>query len=144
MSLLVLIPLFYFILLVFVCIQIVISINYSAKALAYLLFAIFIPVIGILFYLTFGVNYWKKRKYNKKSLQDGQILDHLKNGIVQYNQNSISRLDESVQQNSELASMLMRDLGSPLTKNNKVTLLKNGEEKFPNHCCHCTSCNKTG
>ena len=78
------------------------------------------------------MNYGKKRKYNKKSLQDGQILDHLKNGIVQYNQNSISRLDESVQQNAELASMLMRDLGSPLTKNNKVTLLKNGEEKFPN------------
>jgi len=132
MSLLVLIPLFYILFLLFVCVQIVITINYSAKALAYLLFAIFIPVIGILFYLTFGVNYWKKRKYNKKSLQDGQILDNLKNGIVQYNQNSISRLDESVQQNSELASMLMRDLGSPLTKNNKVRLLKNGEEKFPN------------
>ncbi|HQX97899.1 MAG TPA: cardiolipin synthase [Chitinophagaceae bacterium] len=132
MSLLILISLFYFILLVFVCVQIVISINYSAKALAYLLFAIFIPVIGIIFYLTFGINYWKKRKYNKKTLQDGKILDYLKNGIVQYNESSISRLDESVQQNAELASMLMRDLGSPLTKNNKVTLLKNGEEKFPN------------
>ena len=132
MSLTVLISLFYILFLIFVCIQIVITINYSGKALAYLLFAIFIPVIGIVFYLTFGINYWKKRKYNKKTLQDGQILDNLKNGIVHYNQSSISRLDESVQQNSELASMLMRDLGSPLTKNNKVTLLKNGEEKFPN------------
>lgn len=132
MSLTVLISLFYILFLIFVCIQIVITINYSGKALAYLLFAIFIPVIGIVFYLTFGINYWKKRKYNKKTLQDGQILDNLKNGIVHYNQSSISRLAESVQQNSELASMLMRDLGSPLTKNNKVTLLKNGEEKFPN------------
>ncbi|MBP8115216.1 MAG: cardiolipin synthase, partial [Chitinophagaceae bacterium] len=132
MSLPVLISLFYILFLIFVCIQIVITINYSGKAIAYLLFAIFIPVIGIVFYLTFGINYWKKRKYNKKTIQDGKILDHLKNGIVQYNESSISRLDESVQQNAELASMLMRDLGSPLTKNNAVTLLKNGEEKFPN------------
>lgn len=132
MSLLVLISLLYILILLFVCVQIVITINYSGKALAYLLFAIFIPVIGIVFYFTFGINYWKKRKYNKKILQDSQILDHLKNGVVQYKESSISRFDKSVQQNSELASMLMRDLGSPLTKNNKVTLLKNGEEKFPN------------
>lgn len=130
MSLLVLIPLFYVIVLIMVCIRIVITINYSGKALAYLMFAIFVPVIGMIFYLTFGVNYWKKKKYSKKSVQDKEILDDLKKGIVQFNETSISRLDESVQQNSELASMLIRDLGSPLTKNNSVTLLKNGEEKF--------------
>ena len=45
MSLTVLISLFYILFLIFVCIQIVITINYSGKALAYLLFAIFIPVI---------------------------------------------------------------------------------------------------
>lgn len=95
------------------------------------MFAIFIPVIGAGFYLLFGVNYWKKKRYNKKSKLNSRVLQDLKKGIVQFDSTAITHVDESVQQHSELASMLVRDLGSPLTKNNSIKLLKNGEEKFP-------------
>ncbi len=99
--------------------------------MAYIMLAIFLPVFGILFYFLFGVNYWKKRRYNKKSRENTAILQDLKKGIVQYDGSAVQHLDESVQQHSELAAMLVRDLGSPLTKNNKIKLLKNGEGKFP-------------
>lgn len=126
-----LITLLYILLIIFVCIRILLSTQYAGKALAYIMFAVFIPVVGIGFYFLFGVNYWKKRRYSKKSAQDKGILEDLKKGIVQYERSAVAHLDESVQQHSELAAMLVRDLGSPLTKNNAVKLLKNGEGKFP-------------
>ncbi len=121
----------YFAFLLLICVRIVFSTQSTNKALAYLLFSILIPFIGMIFYLVFGINYWKKRKYNKKLKEGGKILDQLKKNIVQFDQSGIKQMDEAVQQHAELASMLLSDLGSPLTNRNKVKLLNNGEEKFP-------------
>ena len=121
----------YVVLLIIVCLRILFETQSTNKTLAYLLFCLFIPVAGIVFYLTFGINYWKKKHYNKKVQQDGEILRQLKKDITQYDKVAIRNKDESVQQHTELASMLIRDLGSPLTKYNRVKLLVNGEKKFP-------------
>ncbi|MCY7291495.1 MAG: cardiolipin synthase [Ferruginibacter sp.] len=58
-------------------------------------------------------------------------MDQLQQNILQYNEVSLKTNDDAVQQNAELSTMLLKDLGSPLTANNKVKLLINGEEKFP-------------
>ena len=121
----------YIIILLVVCVHIISITKHTNKALAYLLFAVFIPGIGIGFYLLFGINYWKKRRYNKKTVANEKILQQLKKGIVRYDEVAIRYSDESVQQHTELAAMLVKDLGSPLTKNNSIKLLQNGEEKFP-------------
>jgi cardiolipin synthase len=60
----------YILFLIAVCLRIVFETQSTNKTLAYLLFCIFIPVIGVLFYITFGINYWRKRKYSKKSAED--------------------------------------------------------------------------
>ena len=125
------ITLIYVAIIVFVCVRILLYTQYASKALAYIMLVIFLPVFGIGFYFFFGVNYWKKKRYSKKSAHDKEVLNRLKKNIVQFDGATLSHLDESVQQHSELASMLIRDLGSPLTKNNNIKLLKNGEEKFP-------------
>lgn len=127
-----LITLLYILLIVFVCIRILLSTQNTNKALAYILITIFLPVVGVGFYFLFGINYWKKRHYSKKSIQNSEILEKLKKGIVQFDDTAIQHEDKSIHELTELASMLVRDLGSPLTKNNTVKLLKNGEEKFPN------------
>ena len=57
----ILITLLYILFIVFVCIRILLSTQYANKALAYIMFAIFLPVVGVGFYFLFGVNYWKKR-----------------------------------------------------------------------------------
>ncbi len=121
----------YIIILLVVCVHIISITKHTNKALAYLLFAVFIPVIGIGFYLLFGINYWTKRRYNKKTVANSKILQQLKKDIVRYDEAAIHYTDESVQQHTELAAMLVKDLGSPLTKNNSIKLLQNGEEKFP-------------
>ena len=46
--------------------------------MAYLLLALFIPVAGIIFYILFGINFWKMKLYNKKSNEDEKVLQMLK------------------------------------------------------------------
>lgn len=130
MSLIIIITILYILLLLFIWLHILFETHDTTKTMAYLLFTLFIPVIGIGFYLLFGINYWKKKQYNKKINRDEEMLRQLKKDNTQYDKVSISTWDESVQQHTELASMLIRDLGSPLTNHNSIKLLVNGEEKF--------------
>ncbi len=121
----------YLFVLIIICLRIIFETHSTNKTLAYLLFCTFIPVIGIGFYITFGVNYWRLKKYGKKATSDKKILEQLQENILQYNKVALVANDDAVLQNAELSAMLLKDLGSPLTANNKVKLLINGEQKFP-------------
>ncbi|MGC4104106.1 cardiolipin synthase [Ferruginibacter sp.] len=122
--------LLYVVILVAVCMVIIFETNSSNKSLAYLLFCLFIPVAGIVFYCTFGINYWRKRRYSKKLLTCSNMLHGVREELQQF-MNTAGKKNVSFEQNEELANMLLNDLGSPLTGNNKVQLLINGERKFP-------------
>ena len=98
--------------------------------MAYLLLVLFIPVAGIVFYILFGVNYWKTKLYSKKSVEDEKMLQSLKKQMKVYMDETITPSDLSVENNRELAIMLAKELRSPLTRRNKVKLLLNGEEKY--------------
>ncbi len=121
----------YLVFLLLVCLRIIFETHSSTKTLAYLLFCIFIPFIGIGFYLAFGINYWKIKLYSKKAAQDEHLLRQLKKSVPHYSEAIVKPEETADMQNSELAAMLIRDIKSPLTRFNKVTLLLNGEEKFP-------------
>ena len=116
--------------LIFICLRILYDTHSSTKTLAYMFLCIFVPVFGIIFYLAFGINYWKKKLYSEKMNQDNKILDDLKKKIPDYNKCTIDPKSFK-NEDAEIASMLLKDLRSPLTRNNKVKLLVNGEEKFP-------------
>ncbi|HSN60217.1 MAG TPA: cardiolipin synthase [Ferruginibacter sp.] len=121
----------YVFILVLVWLRIIYETRSTNKTLAYLLSSLFIPVIGVFFYLMFGINYWRKRRYGKKMAADIEILEEVSENSAPYKASTLIVKDEVVQQNAELASMLLKDVGSPLTGNNSVQLLINGEEKFP-------------
>lgn len=122
--------LIYVLLIAAVLLRILFETHSTSKTLAYILFCLFIPVFGVLFYLTFGINYWKKKRYSRKMKENDGILENLKKTISRYDE-VMMNADESVRQNAELSNMLLKDLGSPLTCGNEVTLLTNGENKFP-------------
>ena len=121
----------YTVILLLVCLRVIFETHSSTKTLAYLLFCTFIPVIGIIFYLTFGINYWKVKTYTNKAKQDDNLLKQLKKNIPHYNQTIVAPEEAADMQHAELATMLIKDIKSPLTRYNKVKLLLNGEEKFP-------------
>ena len=120
----------YLLVLLAVCARILYDTHSSTKTLAYLLLCIFLPVFGILFYLAFGINFWKKKAYSKKTNANTKILQQLKKEIRAYG-NAVTDPKSICDDDAEMASMLVTDLESPLTRNNRVKLLVNGEKKFP-------------
>ena len=117
----------YTVVLLFVCVRILYETHSTTKTLAYLLFCVFIPLIGIMFYLAFGVNYWKTKLYAAKLTEDNQLLREMDEHLPKKDRNQ----NFPDADNDELAAMLVTSLKSPVTFNNKVKLLINGEEKFP-------------
>lgn len=131
MSWLIVLEIVYLIVLVLVCVWIIFDTRSITKTLAYLLLAIFLPVVGILFYLSFGINYRKRKIYSKKLLADSHLSERLKENIYQYSSYTFDQGGSVVESNRELVVMLVKDSQSPLTSGNRVKLLINGEQKFP-------------
>ena len=121
----------YSLILIIVCLRILYDTHSSTKTIAYLFLCVFLPVFGIIFYLAFGINYWKNKLYSKKMNENDKMLNELKKKIPEYAKCTLDPADIAKDDNAELAAMLLKDLRSPLTRNNRVKLLINGEEKFP-------------
>ena len=121
----------YLLVLILVCFRIIYDTRSNAKSLAYLLFAIFVPFLGIVFYFTFGINYRNRKMYSKKLIENSELSDKLREKIYQYSKQTFNLSDATVQSNEELANLLLKDTLSPLTSDNSVKLMVNGENKFP-------------
>ncbi|NCU37079.1 cardiolipin synthase, partial [Candidatus Falkowbacteria bacterium] len=100
------------------------------KALAYILFIILLPGIGMLFYFSFGVNYRKHKLYSKKIVEDEVLLQKIKRHLRNYSEQMLQSAGLSREYNT-LARFISNSTTSPLTGNDSVRLLLNGEEKFP-------------
>ena len=118
------------IVMVLVCLRIIYDTRTNAKTLAYLLLVIFLPLFGIFFYLSFGTNYRKRKIYSKKLVKDENLAKKIEADIFQYSKHNFEQADPAIQSTKELALMLVKDSMSPLTANNDVKLLINGENKF--------------
>lgn len=121
----------YLILLVGTCLRIIHDTRSASKTLAYLLFAVFVPVAGLLFYFTFGINYRKRRMYSKKLLDDEERSVKLRERLYKDSIKLIDSTEKISSDKRELAYLLLNDTLSPVTSGNEVTTLRNGEEKFP-------------
>ena len=121
----------YLLVLILVCFRIIYDTRTNSKSLAYLLFAIFVPFLGIIFYFTFGINYRNRKMYSKKLIENTELSDKLREKIYQYSKQTFNLSDATVQSNEELANLILKDTHSPLTSDNSVKLLVNGENKFP-------------
>lgn len=119
----------YFILVIFTSARIILDTRSSTKTLAYLLAVFFIPFIGIIIYFTFGVNYKKKQIYSKKILASGDLQASVAHVIHEHSLQVISTTPHKIL-DERTPQFLLNSNGNPLTSNNKVDILKNGEQKF--------------
>ncbi len=125
------ITILYIIILVMVIIRIVYETQHASKAMAYIFLCIFVPVAGILFYLIFGINYWNKKRYAKKVSENTALLKVLQQNLRRFTGADLNADPVVLGHYQELGTLLLKDLGSPLTMNNQVTVYQNGEHKFP-------------
>jgi cardiolipin synthase len=110
----------------------VVSENRSpSKTLAYLLLFFALPYIGVFIYFVLGENYRKKKIYKKKWLTDQQNSERFGNYMVKLSEEVLASHMGTIKGNAQLVRLLVNDSKLPISVNNKVKVLHNGEEKFP-------------
>ena len=119
----------YFIIVLVVSIRIVWSTTTPSKGLAYLLLVITFPIIGILFYLSVGLNYRKSKLYKKKIKFNINAYPRLIENVENYTDQVLKRNQEKLGNFYSLANLLCER--NILSDDNKAMLITNGEEKFP-------------
>jgi cardiolipin synthase len=122
---------FYALMIIVISLHIIYNTPSNAKALAYVLVTIFVPVIGIAVYFAFGINHRKKKLYSKKIVRDKTALADLRARITLETEKTWDTKEPVIQKHKKLAHYLLNDGMSPLTGGNEVKLLINGEDKFP-------------
>lgn len=99
------------------------------KTHSYLLLLLLLPLFGVVIYLFFGQNIRKRKIFAKKQLINQAFGDQYFQKRIE-NESIDEVLPPELSQYERVIRFLKKDL-SPLTGNNRVTLLNNGEEKFP-------------
>ncbi len=120
----------YALLVIIVILRVLLDTRNSTKALAYILFIVFVPFIGMIFYFSVGINYRKRKLYSKKIVEDEPLRKSIKERMNAYSE-SISNSGLVANRYQNLTEFIRHSGSSPLTGNNEVKLLINGEEKFP-------------
>lgn len=103
----------------------------TGKAFAYLLLIIFLPVAGMVVYLLLGINRRKHKMYNKKLIADQHMVQRVERFVKTSNDSIFEKRAEDLGNQTKLAKLLCRDSYSPLTPYNKVEILNNGENAYP-------------
>lgn len=120
----------YVLILLLVILRVLFDTRSSTKALAYILFILFVPFVGIFFYFSFGINYRKRKLYSKKIIEDEPLRKKIINKMNAYSE-AILNSELTSDNHQNLIEFIRRSGNSPLTANNVVKLLINGDEKFP-------------
>ncbi len=121
----------YVLLTIGVCLRIIYDTRTTSKTLAYVLLTIFLPVVGMIVYFTVGMNFRLRSMYSKKLTRNEALLTRISQRIADDSHALMREASPGVKQFEKLAAMLVRDGHSPLMGGNRVKLLTNGEEKFP-------------
>ena len=112
-----------------VCINILINTEIPSKALGYLLLVISFPVLGIIVYLSVGLNYRKKELYRKKLEFDELEYPKLEKQAAELSRQTLLKNKDKIGNFYQMAAFSKTK--NFTSSNNKATILVNGEKKFP-------------
>lgn len=123
----------YFIIAILVAIRIIYDTDSISKTLAYLLLVFFVPIIGILFYFSFGVNYRRRKMYSKKLKVNDDYNERLMNRVREMHLDYKQKGNAIIEKNRSFINMLSNKFmgEGPLLVDNNVEILVNGEQFFP-------------
>jgi len=126
----VLLSLYYTVVIVF-CFRILLENKNPLKTQSYLLLMVLLPIIGMMIYLVFGVNYRKQKMYSRKGFSDQKIIQRWINDYANLLKNSAHDVQEFLNEKAKLPFLFWRNNYSAMSSNNDVRIFKNGESKFP-------------
>lgn len=111
-------------------VRVVLETRSPTKTAAYLLLILLFPVGGPLLYFLVGVNYRKRRIYSKKLIRNTDLFSQVRDTIQKDSKLLREKYPELTRKSDSLIDLLLGESLSPLSEN-KVTVLLNGENKFP-------------
>jgi cardiolipin synthase len=111
--------------------KIIMDTKTASKALAYLMLIIFLPVVGVIIYFVFGVNYRRNRFFRFKIVRNEDVYQRVNKFLFAYHQSTLEVLPDDARSFQNTINFLFTSSHSTLTAGNHVEVLVNGEEKFP-------------
>ena len=102
-----------------------------AKAKAYLLLLVVLPGIGLIVFYFFGRDFRKQLKFKKKESWERFKSKEFWDEIYKTQENFFTKIEEKYGSLSKIPLMLFNQRNSLTLRGNKIKLLKNGENKFP-------------
>lgn len=113
-----------------------------SKSLAYILVLLFLPVVGLIVYYFFGRDLRKEKIFKKKVFKETHIATEFARKYFTDSERELARMEKEIGDLISPYKLLLSQKQSLVHRNNSVTLLTNGEEKFPalfdalNQACH--------
>lgn len=129
MTLIFLVQVLYALLVIAVCLRVIWDTRSVSKTLAYLLLVIFVPIFGMIFYFSFGINYRKHKIYSKKLEIDRQFQEEVSNKMDDWKQTLLEN-DPLIAQ-SPISRFISRTERTFAVPNESIEVLYNGENLFP-------------
>lgn len=115
---------------IFLAGKIIMDTKNTSKTLAYLMLIIFLPVVGIIIYFVFGVNYRKNKFYTFKIERNEQVYQAVSTYIRETHHKTLENHREDIDQFLTTVNFLYNAGRSPLSQGNYAEVLINGEGKF--------------
>ncbi len=121
----------YVIFILTICVKIIYNTTSVSKTLGYLVLIVFLPLFGVVLYLSLGVNYRNKAMYDKKLEYNGDLKEEIYEYTKHIEQNPHAIDNPVIEQFKRLAHSVSTEDVHWMSLNNDVMLLKNGENKYP-------------
>ncbi|MCF7561374.1 cardiolipin synthase [Sabulilitoribacter multivorans] len=99
------------------------------KTLSYIIVLVFFPFLGIVVYYLFGQEYRKTKIFNRKYILNKNVVKSIKEEL-EFNRKELEKVDRYLEDKVKLVKLIHCNENEPLTLNNKIDLLKNGDIKF--------------
>lgn len=122
--------LFYFITILVVVFVIILENRNPVKTISWVLVLVLLPVVGFVFFIFFGQNLRKEKIIAKKGLRNQQQLSQMAESQVTKLSDGELFVTESLKDKRKIISLFLNNSNSIITINNKVEILKDGEETF--------------
>ena len=100
------------------------------RTLAWLLVLILVPVVGLIFYVYFGMNYRKVKMFSMKGLGDIKWLQYMSEDQKQRIQKAELLKKGDMESVRRLMTLLLSNSKALVSRHNSVDILNNGEETF--------------
>lgn len=100
-----------------------------SKTLSYIIVLVFFPFFGLLIYYFFGQEYRKNKIFNRKRILNKSVVKRVQEEQV-LNKRELADVSKKLNEKIKLVRLLHNSDKSPLTLENDVTLLIDGNMKF--------------